>query len=125
MKNMKKLFCMLTLALLSLTLLAGGFGYAIDSAAQNKDNIQSTAAAQASYQGSAWQEGGVSFEQFLNYYSYYGAAYDQHAEEYAQMGYTLGGMGSGFCNSREELMDALYMQYAMYSYYDTSVEGEE
>ena len=28
-------------------------------------------------------------------------------------------------NSREELMDALYMQYAMYSYYDTSVEGEE
>ena len=68
-----------------------------------------------SYQGSAWQEGGVSFEQFLNYYSYYGAAYDQYAEEYAQMG----------INSREELMDALYMQYAMYSYYDTSVEGEE
>ena len=100
---------------ISLTLLAGGFGYAIDSAAQNKDNIQSTAAAQASYQGSAWQEGGVSFEQFLNYYSYYGAAYDQYAEEYAQMG----------INSREELMDALYMQYAMYSYYDSDVEGEE
>ena len=74
-----------------------------------------SAAAQASYQGSVWQEGGVSFEQFLNYYSYYGASYDQYAEEYAEMG----------INSRAELMDALYQQYVMYSYYDTSVEGEE
>ena len=99
----------------SLTLLAGGFGYAIDSTAQNKDNILSTAAAQASYQGSLWQEGGVSFDEFLSYYVYYGEAYDEYAEEYREMG----------INSREELMDALYLQYSMYSYYDTSAEGEE
>ncbi|MGN0039054.1 MAG: NADH-quinone oxidoreductase subunit L [Coriobacteriales bacterium] len=97
----------------SLTLLAGGFGYAVDSTAQNKDNLLTTVTAQACYRGSLWEQSGVEFDEYLNYYAYYGAAYDEYADEYREMG----------INSREELMDALFMQYAMQSAYGTGTDG--
>ena len=108
---------------LSLCLLAGGFGYAINLTAQNKDTISSTVEAQLTYTGSAWQEAGVDFSQYLSYYNYYAAAYDDYADEYKSMG----------INSKADLMDALYQQYAMQQAYasgSTSAgsadeEGEE
>ncbi len=44
----------------------------------------------------------MAFDEYMTYYNYYGAAYEQYAEQYAAMG----------INSKEELMDALYTQYA-------------
>lgn len=90
---------------LSLCLLAGGFGYAINQCQVNQDQIVETVEAQASYNASAWKTGGVSFDEYMTYYNYYGAGYEQYADEYATMG----------INSKEELMDAVYEQYAAYN----------
>lgn len=87
---------------LSLCLLACGFGYAINQCSQEQEEIASTVEAQASYNNSAWKSGGVAFDEYMTYYNYYGAAYEQYAEQYAAMG----------INSKEDLMDALYTQYA-------------
>ena len=104
---------------LSLCLLAGGFGYAINQCHENKDYIATTAEAQMTYSGSDWQTGGVSFADYLQYYNYYASAYDDYADQYKAMG----------INSKEELMDALYAQYAAqqqsYSSAGTDTEGEE
>lgn len=104
---------------LSLCLLAGGFGYAVNLCHDNQDKITETIEAQATYQGSAWQSGGVEFSQYLQYFEYYAGAYDEYADQYKAMG----------INSKAELMDALYAQYAAqsqgYSSYDTGDSDEE
>ena len=104
----------------SLTLLAGGLGYALQTTYTDLDSVRSIVGAQSYYSGSVWEENGVDFSEFQQYYLYYGTAYDEYAEEYEEMGIMSVG----------DLMDQLYEQYAMYMSYsatddDDYEEGEE
>ena len=103
---------------LSLCLLAGGFGYAINQCHQYQDSITSTVEAQVSYNASSWKSAGIGFDEYMSYYNYYAAAFDDYADQYAAMG----------INSKEDLMEVIYEQYyasQVESTYDTSTDDAD
>lgn len=111
----------------SITLLAGGFGYALNTVQQNKDTLTAVPAASACYTANDWESLGVDKTTFIDTYLQYVNLHDEQSSTWDQY---YEGM------SVDEAFDYIYQQQLAYaSYYssadtstntsDTSEEGEE
>lgn len=85
----------------TLTLLFSSFSFVMQSAALEKDTLVNIKIEQASYKGSIWEERGIDFLTYQQYYEYYKQFWDENSEAITE---SLG------VTSMDELMDLLYMQ---------------
>lgn len=113
----------------SITLLAGGFGYALNGVQQNKDTIPALPAAAACYAANDWSTLGVDKTTFIDTYLKYVDLHDNQKSTWDSYYEDM---------SVDEVFDTLYQQQLQaYSYYQnagststdsstsTSEEGEE
>lgn len=113
----------------SITLLAGGFGYALNGVQQNKDTIPALPAAAACYAANDWSTLGVDKTTFIDTYLKYVDLHDNQKSTWDSYYEDM---------SVDEVFDTIYQQQLQaYSYYQnagststdsstsTSEEGEE
>ena len=107
----------------SITLLAGGFGYALNNVQQNKDTIPAVPAAAACYAANDWSSLGVDKTTFIETYLKYVDLHDNQKSTWNSYYEDM---------SVDEVFDTIYQQQLQaYSYYQsasstsTDEEGEE
>lgn len=107
----------------SITLLAGGFGYALNNVQQNKDTIPAVPAAAACYAANDWSSLGVDKTTFIETYLKYVDLHDNQKSTWNSYYEDM---------SVDEVFDTIYQQQLQaYSYYQSSSsastdeEGEE
>ncbi len=85
----------------SLTLILGSFAFVTQSIAQERDTLVNISSEYTSYAGSMWEQAGVDFATYQQYYDYYAQIFEQNKEQFKEQ---LG------IENMNQLMDTLFME---------------
>lgn len=99
----------------SLTLIFASFGFVIQSSASESDRLTVIAAEYSSYHGSLWEESGVDFATYQQYYDYYYDIWESNKDAFKEV-YGIENM--------EDVMDTVFMQMTSQVVMDGSDAGE-
>lgn len=85
----------------SLTLIFSSFAFVMQSVAAETETLTSISAARESYEDSLWEQNGIDFSTYQQYYEYYNQYWEQNKDALEQS------MG---IESMDDLMDTLFLQ---------------